>query len=216
MLFRNLNFLLGQRGALLLSAQAYLSLNPDELIELVDQLGVPFEILSTIDLERKNELLKSLDLRMLVLDVDGVMTNGGLLYSGSGEEFKQFNVKDGMGITRLIASGVEVGIISASLRSEVVKHRAALLGIQQVYVGKTPKEEVLEGWLYTAGLGFEQVAYIGDDVNDIALLKRCGLSACPADAVYAAKRAAKVVLQKRGGEGCVREFIDQFLLKDQF
>ncbi len=211
MLFENINYLLRQRGALPLSAEVFLATQPEALWELVKELNYPFELLNTVDLAQRDALLSSLNIKLVVLDVDGVFTDGGMYYTSAGEEMKKFNVKDGMAITKAISSGMEVGIISAASRSEVVKLRAGILGIQRVYVGKRPKEEVLEEWLYTLGASFENVAYIGDDVNDVALLLKCGLTASPADAVPEAKAAAKVVLQRKGGEGCIREFFDRFL-----
>lgn len=199
------------RGAKSLSAEDFLNTSPDDLWGLVEQLAYPFEILNTVDLAERDELAKSSEIKLVVLDVDGVFTDGGMYYSSAGEEMKKFNVKDGMGIVQAIEAGMQVGIISAASRSEVVELRARMLGIQHVYVGKQPKEEVLETWLYTMGLGFEHVAYIGDDINDVALLKKCSLTAAPADAVYQAKVAAKIVLQSKGGEGCIREFFDRYI-----
>jgi len=212
MLFENINYLLRQRGALPLSADAFLALDPDALWVLVSQLPASFEVLNTVDLHKRESLLKAVDLKLIVLDVDGVFTDGGMYYTSSGEESKKFNVKDGMAIALARKKGIDVGIISAASRSEVVKERARVLGIERVYVGKQPKEEVLESWLYTLGLSFAQVAYIGDDVNDVALLEKCGLTAAPADAMKEAKAAAKWVLSKRGGEGCIREFFDLFVV----
>jgi len=212
MLFNNINYLLRQRGALPLSAEVFLATGPDDLWELVDQLGQPFEVLNTVNLEKRDRLAESADISLVVLDVDGVFTDGGMFYTSGGEEMKKFNVKDGMAITRAIAAGVDIGIISAASRSEVVEKRASVLGIKRVYVGKQPKIEVLESWLYETGLGFENVAYIGDDVNDVAILKKCGLAATPADGVTEAKAAADIVLRTKGGEGCIREFFDTFIL----
>lgn len=212
MLFDNINYLLRQRGAMPLSADAFLGLDPDALWDLVSQLPVPFEVLNTVRLQDREALLKAVDLKLVVLDVDGVFTDGGMYYTSTGEEIKKFNVKDGMAITRARKQGVDVGIISAASRSEVVGERARILGIERVYVGKQPKEEVLEEWLYTLGFGFDQVAYLGDDINDVVLLEKCGLTAAPADAMPEAKAAAKWVLNKRGGEGCIREFFDLFVV----
>ena len=211
MLFENINFLLREKGAPPLSGEGFLSLDPDHLWELVSQLGVPFEILNTVNLEASRKSMREQKIKLVVLDVDGVFTDGGMFYTSDGQEMKKFNVKDGMAITRAIDKGVEFGIISAASRSEVVKIRAKILGIQHVYVGKQPKIEVLESWLYKFGYGFENVAYIGDDINDVDILQRVGLSAAPADAVHQAKRAAKIILQKKGGEGCIREFIENYI-----
>ncbi len=199
-------------GAPPLSGEGFLALDPDSLWELVDQLAVPFELLNTVDIEKSRKAHSQKEIKLIVLDVDGVFTDGGMYYTSGGEEIKKFNVKDGMAITRAISKGMQFGIISAASRSEVVKIRAGILGIQHVYVGKQPKIEVLETWLYKFGFGFENVAYIGDDINDVDILSRAGLSAAPADAVPQAKKAAKIILQKKGGEGCIREFIENYII----
>lgn len=212
MLFTNMNYLLSERGAMPLSEEDFLALSPDDLWEIVSQLGYPFEVLNQIDLKTRHEVLKTLDIQLVVLDVDGVFTDGGLYFTSDGEDAKKFNVKDGMAITKSIEQGLEFGIISASSRSKVVEIRAEILGIQNVYVGKTPKLEILESWLYEKGISFENVAYIGDDVNDIEILKKVGLSASPGDAVLAVKNTVDVVLQKGGGQGCIRELIEGYIL----
>lgn len=215
MLFDNINYLLRQRGAVPLSAEAFFGTAPDDLWELVAELGQPFEVLNTVDLEERDRFARSRDIKLIVLDVDGVFTDGGMYYTSTGEEMKKFNVKDGMAITRAIKAGKDIGIISAASRSEVVRKRAEILGIKRVYVGKQPKIEVLESWLYEGGLGFENVAYIGDDVNDIDILKKCGLGATPSDGVAEAKAAANIVLRSKGGEGCIREFFDTYILSEK-
>lgn len=211
MLFDNINFLLSERGAPSLSGEEFLRLDPDALWHMVLQLEVPFEILNTVDLRKRRSALAKAEIKLLVLDVDGVFTDGGMYYTSGGEEIKKFNVKDGMAITRAIANGLEIGIISAASRSEVVKIRAAILGIERIYVGKKPKLEVLEEWLYNMGIGYENVAYIGDDINDVEILQKVAVSAAPADAVYAARKAAGLVMRARGGEGCIREFIENYV-----
>ncbi len=211
MLFDNINFLLQKRGALPLFGEEFVNIKPDELWELVSGLNYPFEVLNTVDLAKREELLSKTKIQLVVLDVDGVMTDGGLHYSSDGRDYKTFNVKDGMGITRAIKQGVKFAIISASSHSEVIKMRAKVLGIQHVYVTKEPKLQVLESLLYSQGLGFEQVAYIGDDINDVETLKKVGIGAAPSDAMPEAKIAADIILNilnTPGGRGCVREFLD--------
>ncbi len=212
MLFENINFLLRERGAPSLSGEEFLALNPDELWDLVSQLGYPFETLNQIDLAKRSELAKSKSIKLVVLDVDGVFTDGGLYYSSDGEDAKKFNVKDGMAIKKAADKGLEFGIISASSKSEVVKIRAEILGIQNVYVGTTPKLEILESWLYQKGIGFENVAYIGDDINDVPILEKVGLAAAPRDGVLQARQAAHIVLQRGGGQGCIRELVEGYLI----
>jgi len=211
MLFENINFLLEERGAPALSSGQFLKLNPNELYDFISQLEVSFETLNTVDLRKRKEILRNKELKLLILDVDGVFTDGGLYYTSSKEEIKKFNVKDGMAITQAIKRGFQIGIISAASRSEVVEHRAKILGIQNVYVGKEPKLKILESWLYKMGIGFNEVGYIGDDINDIAILEKVGVGACPADAVKVVKEKAAYILHKQGGKGCIREYIELFV-----
>jgi len=213
MLFENINFLLEERGAPALSSSDFLRLDPNELYDITSQLEFTFESLNTVDLRKRKELLQNRELKLLILDVDGVFTDGGLYYTSSNEEIKKFNVKDGMAITQAIKRGLEIGIISAASRSEVVEFRAEILGIQNVYVGKDPKLSVLESWLYKMGIGFDEVGYIGDDINDIGILEKVGLGACPSDAVQEVKQKAAYVLRNKGGQGCIREYIELFASK---
>ncbi len=153
----------------------------------------------------------SAQIRLLALDVDGVLTDGGMYYSESGEEFKRFDTKDGRGIIELQRAGVPVVIISSGYKQTVIEERARTLGIQRYYVGTEPKLAILGGWCAELGIGLEQVAFIGDDINDRAVIEAVGLSACPADAVDAIRRRVDIVLSRNGGYGCVREFIDHHL-----
>jgi YrbI family 3-deoxy-D-manno-octulosonate 8-phosphate phosphatase len=95
----------------------------------------------------------------------------------------------------------------------MVKARAELLGIQRCYVGRDPKMQILDGFCKEMGITLENVALVGDDVNDLEMIRKIGFSACPSDAVNAVKSQVDVILSKKGGEGCVREFIDTYLLK---
>src|SRR5688500_12097820 len=133
-------------------------------------------------------------IRMIIMDVDGVLTDGGMYYSESGDEFKKFNVKDGVGIRHMILSGLVAGIISSGIKSKVIRKRGELLGVKYIYSGMDPKMEVLTGWLKKEKLNWEQVAYIGDDVNDLPVIVKCAFSACPADAVAKVKSAVHLVL----------------------
>jgi 3-deoxy-D-manno-octulosonate 8-phosphate phosphatase (KDO 8-P phosphatase) len=155
---------------------------------------------------------KGAQIRLLVLDVDGTLTDGGVYIDGNGVQSKKFNIKDGMGITLLREKGIHVGVISHSRSKAILDERARMLGIDLVYSGKEPKVEVLARWLSELSLTHQQVAYIGDDVNDLEAIERVGLSACPHDAHFSVVKKVDVVLQRNGGAGCVREFIDRFLL----
>ncbi len=151
-------------------------------------------------------------MKLLVLDVDGTLTDGGMYVLESGEQFKRFDSKDGLGIGEAIKRGLIVGIISHSKSSGAIRKRVEMLGIQRCYVGQAPKLDVLNEWCADLGIDHAEVAFIGDDLNDLAIIERVGLTACPANAVDAIKRACDVVLEKDGGHGAVREFLDRFFL----
>ncbi|SRR5690554_5469517 len=211
MLFDNINFLLRKRGAPPLFGEEFVKLDPTEVWDIVSELSYPFEILNTVDLEKREKALRSTDIKLVVLDVDGVLTDGGMHYHADGSHTKVFNVKDGFAINRARKQGIEFAIISASSQAEAIRLRAETLGIKHVFVGGEPKIQVLETLLYGLGLAYEQVAFVGDDVNDVPVLQKVGIGAVPSDAVYAAKMAADIVLGLPGGKGCVREFLDTYV-----
>ena len=149
--------------------------------------------------------------RLLLLDVDGVLTDGRIMLDHRGNEWKAFDVKDGQGIKSLQNAGVEVGIIT-SRSSPVVAHRASELGIDILYQGAASKLEAYREILRTLGLTDEQVAYVGDDLVDLPLLQRVGFSAAVADAVAEVVACVDYVAERPGGRGAVRE-ICELLLK---
>ena len=153
-------------------------------------------------------------IQLLILDVDGVLTDAGMYFTENGDQIKKYNAKDGMAIRALDKFGIQVGIISSGFKLEVVKARADLLKIEHLYVGRDPKMEILTNWCEKLGISFDEVGIIGDDINDLEVMKNVGFSASPADAVPVVKEHVDLVLQKKGGEGCVREFIDYYLLKE--
>lgn len=151
------------------------------------------------------------EIKFLALDVDGVMTDGGMYYSESGEEIKRFDTKDGRGIIELQKSGVQVGLISSGFKTEIIDGRAKTLGIKKVYVGLDAKLDILNLWCEELDIKLSQVAYIGDDVNDREIIKAVGFAGCPADAMNTIKSIVDVVLTRNGGQGCIREFIEEHL-----
>jgi 3-deoxy-D-manno-octulosonate 8-phosphate phosphatase (KDO 8-P phosphatase) len=153
------------------------------------------------------------DLRLIIFDIDGVMTDGGMFYTESGDELKKFNAKDGIAIRMLSQAGFETGIISHGTNINLIKKRADILHIKHVYCGIEPKNEVLMQWCTALGISQKQVAFIGDDINDLSIINVVGFSACPADALPSVKNAVNVVLSRKGGDACVREWIDNYLLK---
>ncbi len=152
-------------------------------------------------------------IRALFLDVDGVLTDG-LIYLGSrGQELKVFNTKDGHGIRKAAAAGITLCWISGR-SSPATARRARELGVPYCYQGVRDKRARLESVLRRLGLSGSQAAAIGDDEPDIPMFEATALSACPADATPAARRAATVVLRCAGGRGAVREFIEMILARN--
>jgi 3-deoxy-D-manno-octulosonate 8-phosphate phosphatase (KDO 8-P phosphatase) len=149
-------------------------------------------------------------IKLLILDVDGVMTDGRIVFDAHGVETKFFNVKDGHGIKMLQRAGVEVAIISGR-ESQVVTNRAAELGISRVYQRSLDKLTPYRALLEATGLSDAEVAFIGDDVIDLPVLRRVGFAAAPADAVPETLEAVHYVTRNRGGWGAVREICDLIL-----
>lgn len=150
-------------------------------------------------------------IRLLVFDVDGTLTDSGMYISESGDEFKRFHTRDGMAMKRLVRHGVPVGLLSSGLGKVMVQRRAEMLGLPFCQVGDQPKLPILDAWRQELGLDWEEVAYVGDDVNDLACMAAAGFSACPADAVPRVCEAVDVVLERKGGDAAGREFIDRFI-----
>jgi 3-deoxy-D-manno-octulosonate 8-phosphate phosphatase (KDO 8-P phosphatase) len=146
-------------------------------------------------------------IKLLVLDVDGCLTDGKIIYSNSGEESKNFNVKDGFAITNWIKLGGKIVIITGR-KSQLVEDRAKELGIQHLFQGIKDKKSVLENLLEKLNLSLEEVAAIGDELNDYKLLACVGRSFTPQDGAEYVKNMVDVILTCKGGEGAVREMID--------
>jgi 3-deoxy-D-manno-octulosonate 8-phosphate phosphatase (KDO 8-P phosphatase) len=149
--------------------------------------------------------------KLLALDVDGVLTDGGLYYSDSGEEMKRFHVKDGQGLKSLRGIGIEVAIISGS-SSRSTLQRAKTLGIMHTFVGTEDKLSTLKILCKKLGLSLAQVAYVGDDVNDLPVMRAVGCPLTVADAMPENRACALYVTTLGGGQGAVREICD-YLLK---
>lgn len=150
------------------------------------------------------------DIRLLLLDVDGVLTDGSILYTDSGEEIKIFNAKDGLGIRLLMAAGIEVGIITGR-SGTALRHRCKNLGITRVHDGARDKAAVMEHIFQETGFSPRQVAYIGDDLPDRAVFSRVGLAIAVADASPEIRRLAQMTTTAKGGHGAVREVCEAIL-----
>lgn len=153
-----------------------------------------------------------MDIKMLVMDVDGTLTDGKIYMSANGELMKAFNIKDGYAIARLRDYGIEPVIITGR-SSEIVKQRCAELKIRELHQGIENKSYKLRDVCEELNVELSQVAYIGDDLNDLPCMKICGYTACPSDAMKQVKDNVNYVCETKGGEGAVREFIDYLLSK---
>lgn len=153
---------------------------------------------------------KAAGVRLFLVDVDGVLTDGGIVFDGDGREIKRFHVRDGHGIKMLQRAGVEVGIITGRT-SEVVSIRAKELGIAIVRQGSTDKVAVWREILSEKNLSPRETSYVGDDIVDVLLLKEVGFSAAVSDAEEYVREAVDFVSSRQGGHGAVREIIE-FLL----
>lgn len=146
-------------------------------------------------------------IRLAAFDVDGVLTDGSLYYTDAGEEFKAFNAQDGHGIKMLQESGVGIAIIT-SRTSKVVENRARNLGIAHLYQGVENKRDAMEALLKRLGLTWAMASYMGDDVIDLPVLRRCGFAACVPEAPALVRQNAHYVTRAGGGRGAVREFTE--------
>lgn len=154
-----------------------------------------------------------MNIKLIVLDVDGTMTDSHITYSENGDEIKSFNVKDGLAIASWRKLGRQVAIITGR-SSNIVARRAKELHIEHFYQGVENKKEVLEELLRKLDIKMENVAAIGDDLNDLQMLKAAQISFVPRDASAYVDQIADVVLSKRGGEGAVREMIEYLIVKE--
>jgi 3-deoxy-D-manno-octulosonate 8-phosphate phosphatase (KDO 8-P phosphatase) len=148
--------------------------------------------------------------RLLVLDVDGVLTDAGMYYSESGDEWKKFNTRDGHGIATALAAGIAVAIVTRE-QSAIVTRRAAKLGIEIVHQGVLDKLPVVQRIAQERGVSGEETCYIGDDLGDLQSMRWVGLAVAVADAVPQIRQAAHFVTRLGGGQGAVREVCDLIL-----
>jgi len=158
---------------------------------------------------REDIVKKAKKIRLLVLDVDGVLTEGSIIYDNKGRELRIFNVKDGLGVFLLTQRGFPVVILTAK-DSKIVKRRARDMGINDIFSGY-PKEEVLDKIIKKYKVGLEEVAFIGDDLIDIEVAKRVGFSIAVNDAVEDLKKTVDFVTENKGGKGAVREVAEIIL-----
>jgi len=157
----------------------------------------------------KNKILKKkcMDVKVVITDVDGVLTDGGMFYSTNGEMLKKFNTRDGMGVEILRNNNIPV-IIMTREKSKIVISRAKKLLISDVNVGIKKKETLLPKICKKYQINKENIAYIGDDINDLEILKQVGFSASPSDGITIVKKESDYICKSKGGEGVLREVAD--------
>jgi YrbI family 3-deoxy-D-manno-octulosonate 8-phosphate phosphatase len=153
-------------------------------------------------------------IKLVLTDVDGVLTDGGRYYSEKGEIIKRFHVRDGMGINILLRNGIKTAIVTKE-NSKIVKKWAKEMNVSKTYSGIKIKEKELEKICKFYNILSSEIAFIGDDVNDIELMKKVGFSVTPSDGVFQAKKIANYICKNSGGNGALREMID-LILKEKF
>ena len=152
------------------------------------------------------------NIKLVILDVDGTLTDGGIYYDSHGGEMKRFDVKDGLGIKVAIAAGLEIAVITGR-ESPMVQRRVKELGIQHLIQGVQKKAPAMLQLLKETGLTVEEIAYIGDDLNDLPAMELVGFRACPADAAEEIREICHYVADAKGGHGAVRECLEHILQK---
>jgi len=152
----------------------------------------------------------AVDIRLAAFDVDGVLTDGRIYYSGDGDAMKAFDVRDGMGIRMLQEAGIEVAIIT-SRKADSVRLRAEDLGIRYLMQGKSDKLAALKSLLKKTGIAARSTAFLGDDLVDLTVMRHCGFAATVPGAPAVLKRHARYVTRATGGRGAAREFCEMIL-----
>lgn len=158
---------------------------------------------------------KAKNIKLVITDCDGVLTDTGVYYSPSGEELKRFSIRDGMGVERLRRhANVETAIITGE-NSQIAARRAEKLEIKELHLGIKNKVKTIHEIALRLSLDFSEIAYIGDDTNDIDAMKLVGFSGCPNDATSFAKEAANVIVESNGGYGAFRDFAEIIIKSKQ-
>ena len=159
----------------------------------------------------KNYKLLLNKITTFVFDVDGVLTNGKILVTTEGEMYREMNTRDGFALKYALLKGFNIGIISGGT-NQGVKKRLENLGVNKVYLGIHEKDIALDDFINTYNINPDEVLYMGDDVPDMPVMEKVGVATCPQDAVPDVKRIADYVSHKNGGDGCVREIVEQVMM----
>ncbi len=152
-----------------------------------------------------------MDIKLIVMDVDGTLTDGKIYMGTNGEAMKAFDVKDGYAIVNMLPVNHIVPVIITGRRSGILENRASELGITELHQGEQDKVPKLKEVVAKYGASWSETAYIGDDLNDLPCIELCGITACPHDAVEEVKKRVTYVCMHDGGRGAVREFVEYML-----
>lgn len=154
------------------------------------------------------ELLR--DVKAFVFDIDGVLTDGSILVMEDGQMVRSMSTRDGYALQHAVKNGYTIGIISGG-KSEAAKNRLLKLGIHDVYIGITDKLDSLKEFMHIHNLKYENILYMGDDMPDYEVMQKCGIPCCPKDSTQEIKELSVYISDKKGGEGCVRDVIEQVM-----
>lgn len=163
-----------------------------------------------LELSSEEFFCRAVNIKLVLSDNDGVLTDSGVYYSAHGEELKRYSIRDGMGVERLGDVGIMTGIMTGEMSENLVK-RAEKLKIDHLYLGVKDKQRKLEQVLMETGLALNEIAYMGDDINDLEVMSAVaasGLTACPGDATEFVRPVVHYVCKARGGHGAFREFAE--------
>ena len=184
---------------------------PEDTFIEIDELDDWF-IAEQLFIKKKN-IKNNLDIKLFLTDVDGVLTDAGMYYSENGDELKKFNTRDGKGLELLKKAGIKTGIITSE-NTQLVERRSQKLKLDFLFQGANNKLKIISDLCKKEKISLNQVAYIGDDINDFELLSKVGLKACPNNAVLILQQIPGIIILKNdGGNGVVREFSELILSK---
>ena len=153
------------------------------------------------------------EIKLFLVDCDGVLTDGGMYYFESGDEAKKFSTRDGMAFKLLREQGIKIGIITGE-NTNIVINRGKKLKMDYIYTGIPNKIEIVDMLVKDLGVDYTNVAYVGDDINDLEVLKRVGFSACPSDAEDCVKEICCYISSKNGGYGVIRDIYNKFFCSE--
>lgn len=156
---------------------------------------------------KKNIIEKAKRIKVVLTDVDGVLTDGGMYYSEKGDIMKKFHARDGMGVTLLLKIGIPTIIVTKE-KNMIIKQWAKKMKISKLFDGVLKKEDITQKILKKFNVSLNEIAYIGDDINDVELLKKIGFSAAPNDCILETKEICDYICNKNGGNAAFREFVD--------